>query len=330
MRDPTLAILSILILAGCLAGCPAEVSLDDDDDDDGGGGAPFDTSALACEHDFVNERLGGLHYWLAVLAADGSFTAAFPNTPGAEVTGTYDLASGALAASLSYDEGYKVVSQEVEGTVTFETDGDMSGELTATLTYLDGFVEVQQRSSQLVGCARSVTYTSEDRNGEAVSVAVETTFTGAMTADETVAGTVGEQTEVSFVSQLNQDYSRDDAIEHDDLETDPSPDQVLDRTLLGDGSGSGTYVTERDQGRRVAGDWDYYPGGDYEGDWEMEAPDAPTNPIAWGHTYNALDLSGWSEYTRIGPGGVEVNCTSEWESDGSGVLDCDDGTHEEF
>ncbi|MDP7112215.1 MAG: hypothetical protein QGH45_09635, partial [Myxococcota bacterium] len=287
--------------------------------------------ALSCEHDFVNERLGGLHHWLADLDADGSFSASFPNTPGDTVTGTYDVGTGALIGSVTHDEGYKLVSRTVEGIVTFDTNGDMTGQTTVTLTYLDGFAEIQERDSQQVGCVRSVSYTSADRHGDAVSVTAETTFTGPMTADEAIEGELGETTEISFVSTLNEDYSRDDTIEYDTLDTEPDPDQEVERTLLGDGSGSGSYVSLRDEGRVVAGTWDYYPSGDYEGDWEMEAPDAPSNPVAWGHTYHNLDLSGWSEYTRLGgPAGGEVNCVSEWDSDGSGVLDCDDGTHEEF
>ena len=330
MRATTPTIPAILILTLALAGCPAEVDVGDDDDH-GGGSPPFDVSALSCEHDYVNERLGGLHYWLADLEADGSFTASFPNTPGDTVTGTYDAATGALSATVSYDEGYKLVSQTVEGTVTFDANGDMTGQTTATLTYLDDFVEIQQRSAEQVGCVRNASYTSEDRHGDAVSVNAETTFTGAATADEAIDGELGDLTRISLLSELNEDYSRDDTIEYDALDTEPDPDQEVERTLLGDGSGSGSYVSLRDEGRVVVGTWDYYPSGDYEGDWEMEAPDAPTSPVAWGHTYNNLDLSGWSEYTRLGgPAGGEVNCTSEWDSDGAGVLDCDDGTHEEF
>lgn len=331
MRETRMAILamSVLVTGLTLAGCPGGVTIDDGDDDDAAG-PPFDPAALSCEHAYVNERVGGLHYWLLDLQSDGTFQATFPNSPGDTVTGTYDVATGSLTASVTFDEGYKITSEEVEGTVTFEANGDMTAETTAVLTYLDGFVETQLRSSQQVGCTRDVEYTSEDRHGDAVTIAVETTMTGDMTANETVDGDLGGHTTVHFQSQLNEDFSRDDAIVYDDLETEASPDQELDRTLLGDGSGSGTYVAQRGEGRVMIGDWDYHPDGDYEGDWELESPDAPTNPVAWGHTYNALDLSGSSEYTRLGPGGIEVHCTSEWDTEGHGATDCDDGTHEEF
>ncbi len=331
MRDSILAILamSIAITSLALAGCPGGVTLGDDDDDDGGA-PPFDVETLSCEFDYLNERLGGLHYWLADLQADGSFQATFPSSPGDTVTGTYAASTGALSASMTYDEGYKVTTQEAEGTVTFQSNGDMTAETTVTLTYLDGFVETQQRSSQQVGCIRSVSYTSEDRRGDATAVTAETVFTGAMTADETVDGDIGGLTTIQFQSQLNEDFTRDDSIVYDDLETDASPDQEIERTILGDGSGAGTYVAQRGEGRVTTGDWDYHADGDYEGDWEMDVPDAPTNPVAWGHTYNHLDLSGSMEYTRLGPGGVEVQCTSAWDSDGHGVTECDDGTHEEY
>lgn len=330
MRDSLMAFLAMCVAANGLAltGCPGGVTIDDDDDDVAG--PPFDVEALSCEHAFVNERVGGLHYWLLDLQADGSFEASFPNSPGDAVTGTYDVATGALTASVTFDAGYKVTGEEVEGTVTFEGNGDMTAETTVVFTYLDGFVETQQRTSQQVGCIRGVEYTSEDRHGDAVTLAVETEITGDMTADETVDGDLGGHTTLHFQSQLNEDFSRDDAIEYDDLETAAAPDQEIDRTLLGDGTGSGTYVALRDEGRIIAGEWDYHANGDYEGDWELDVPDAPTNPVAWGHTYNSLDLSGSSEYTRLGQGGVEVQCTSEWDTEGHGLTECDDGTYEEF
>ncbi len=332
MREQWMAMMAMaaMMSGSVLGGCPGDIDIDGDDDDDGGAQPPFDLDALSCEHDFVNERLGGLHYWLLDLQPDGTFEANFPSSPGDTVSGTYDEASGALSATVTFDEGYKITGEEVTGTVTFESNGDMTADTTVTLTYVDGFVELQERSSQQVGCTREVEYGYVDRRGDAIAVSVLTTATGAMTAEETVDADMGGHSAVHIASQLNDDFSRDDAMEIDDLETEPSPDQELDRTILGDGSGSGTYVTQRDGGRVMTGGWDYYPDGDQEGDWEMEDPNSPVSPIAWGHTYNALDLSGSTEYTRLGPGGTEVHCTSEWDSEGHGATECDDGTYEEF
>lgn len=320
------AILLALVLAS--PGCPGDLTLDDDDA--GGGELPFDLDALSCEHDFVNERLGGVHYWLLELGPDGSFEAEFPNSVGDRVIGTLDAGTGVLSATVTFDDGYKIVDELVAGTFTFEPDGDMTAESTVTMTYLDGFVEVQDRQSALTACMRTADYTSTDRRDETVTVSVETTFIGDMTALETVDGDIGGHTEVSFGSVLNEDYSRDDAITHDDLETPPSPDQEVERTMEADGSGHGTFVAVREQERMMIGAWDYHRDGDYEGDWELNDPDAPTNPVAWGHTINHLDGSGSMAYTRFGPGGTEVECTSEWDADGHGSTDCDDGTHEEF
>jgi len=303
---------------------------DDDDDDAAGAELPFDLDALACEHAFVNERLGGVHYWLLDLQADGSFTAGFPNTTGDVVEGTYDPETGALSASMTFDEGYSLVTEELSGTVVFETNGDAEGEFTSIRTHLDGFVEEQTRSSSVVGCVRTVTGSYLDRDGELVSGDIVTTFTGSMTADETVEATLGEDQVTSRTSELFEDFTRADSMVVDDVTTDVNPDQQVERVMEADGSGFGTYVSFRDDGGQIDGERQYHRNGDQEEDWEMTLPQSPINPYAWGHTNRYLDGSGDSDYTRYGAQGEEVHCTSEWDADGSGHTECDDGTNEEF
>lgn len=298
--------------------------------DDDGGGPPFDLDALACEHDFVNERLGGVHYWLLDLQADGHFEQGFPNTPADRVVGTYDRDTGALSATVTYDDGYKAVEELVEGTVVFQVDGDSEAELTGTTTYLDGFVEIAERASTVAACQRVTTMSTVDRGGEAVAGTIATTFTGPMTAEETIDATIGDDVEVAYDSLLHEDYSRDDDLVYEDLTTAPSPDQVLERTMLGDGSGTGSYVRQREDGGTQEGTLTYLANGDQHGPWEIHIPDAPYDPFAWGETTNYLDGSGETDYVRLTLQGEEVTCHGEWGADGHGYTECDDGSYEEY
>ncbi len=331
-----MSILLGLLFGFGLVACDESGSLGDDDDavgdDDDTTGAqpPFDLDGLSCEHAFVNERLGGVHYWLLELQADGSFAADFPNTAGDVVEGTYDRETGAITAVMSFDDGYSLVTEELDGTVMFEANGDSEGEFSSTRTHLDGFVEEQTRNSSVVGCVRTVTGAYHDRDGELVSGEIVTTFTGDETADETMAATLGEDVLMSRTSELFEDYTRADLVVVDDVTTGVEPDQQTERVMEGDGSGAGTYVNQREEGGEITGDRLYHRDGDQEEDWEMTLPDAPINPYAWGHTNRYLDGSGGSEYTRYGAQGVEVHCTSEWGADGHGSTQCDDGTYEEF
>lgn len=294
------------------------------------GTPPFDTSALSCEYDFVNDRLGGVHYWLLGMDGDGNFTASYPTTAADTVTGHWDAHTGALTADITYDDGYQLTGAAVSGSLTFTTDGELDGELSYQFTYRDGWVEDQQHVIVVLGCERFTEMTLLNRDGESVMAEITTTFTGSKTADEVIEGTVGDDGQVHYESSLYEDYTRGDQIEMDDLSTEMSPDQILERVTQPDGSGVASYVTEREDGGSTTGNWIYDRDGDQEGDWEIESPQAPANPVAWGHTIQYLDGSGESEYSRQGAQGTTVQCTSEWAADGSGTLDCDDGTHEEF
>jgi len=293
------------------------------------GGPPFDLDGLACEHPFVNERLGGVHYWLVELDEDGAFEATFPNTATDRVVGSYDSQTGALSATITFDDGYAVDSEEIEGTVQFEADGDSSGTYTAIRTYRDGWIEEQERTASVQGCTREVSWSYLDRAGDLVEVAVTTTFTSEMTADETAEGTASDGRSVTYDSELLADFSRADHIVMEDDATAVSPDQVTDRVILGDGSGTGTYVSYREDDGHIDGDWEYHADGDQEGDWEMTLPSAPQNPVGWGHTIHRLDGSSESDYTKLTAGG-EVDCHSEVDVYGHGFTECDDGTYEEF
>jgi len=271
-----------------------------------------------------------VHYWLLELKADGTFEQTFPNTPADRVIGTYAVETGALSATVAYDEGYQSVEQTVEGTVTFEEDGDSTGTTTATTTDLDGFVEVAEHATALTGCERTLAFSFTDRDDEVVAGTIETIFTGAMTADETVEATLGEDLSVTYDSALHDDYSRTDEMTIDDATTEPSPDQIAERTMAGDGTGYGTYTAHRDDGGTQEGDWTYLANGDQTGSWEMSFPDAPYDPFAWGATTHYLDGAGESDYTRMTMQGEEVACHSEWDADGAGFTECDDGTYETF
>jgi hypothetical protein len=326
-----MSILLGLLFGFGLVACDEGGTLGDDDDDDTTGAQPpFDLDALSCEHAFVNERLGGVHYWLLDLQQDGSFTAIFPNTTGDLVEGTYDGETGAITAVMSFDDGYSLVTEELDGTVLFEANGDAEGEFSSTRTHLDGFVEEQVRTSSVVGCVRTVTGSYHDRDGELVSGEIVTTFTGDRTADEIMEADLGEDVTMSRTSELFEDFTRADSLAVDDVTTDVQPDQQTERVMEADGSGFGTYVNQRDDGGEIAGERQYHRDGDQEEDWEMTLPAAPVNPVAWGQTNRYLEGSGDSEYTRLGADGSEVHCTSEWGTDGHGSTQCDDGTSEEF
>ncbi len=320
------SVLLGLCLGSAFLGCEGEVG------GIGGesGSPPFDAAALSCEFDYVNERLGGVHYWLLELDGDGNFTAGFPNQAADTITGQFDTASGALTAEMTYDEGYEIIGATVNGTLTFAEDGDLEGELTYLFTDRDGWVEEQSHLLAQEGCERRTELSFVNRDGEAVHAEITTTFTTSMTADEVIEGSVGDDGQVRYESVLYEDFTREDHIEMDDQATETEPDQVVDRIMQPDGSGEGDYVTQREEGGSTSGNWVYDRNGDQEGDWQIESPQAPTNPVAWGHTVHYLDGSGESEYTRLGGQGDEIHCTSEWAADGSGTLDCDDGTHEEF
>lgn len=327
MRTHRLPLIVFPLASLGLIAC-AEGELVPGDDDDGG--PPFDVAALACEHDYVNERLGGVHYWLLDLQAGGSFEQTFPNTTADRVTGTYDAETGALSATVTFDEGYKAIGETVEGTVIFESDGDAQASTTATTTYLDGFVEVSERFSVVEGCVRTTDVAHTDRDGEAMAGTIVTTFTGPMTADETIDASIGDDISVVFASDLHEDYSRTDDTTYDDGTTTPSPDQIAQRTMFGDGTGEGTYTNHRDDGGTQEGTWTYHADGDQDGDWEVTIPDAPFDPFAWGETTHQLDGSGSSDYTRMTMQGDEVICHSEWDADDHGFTECDDGFYEEY
>jgi len=327
LRAWTAILATLTTLA--LAACDATGTLGDDDDDADPGGLPFDLGGLACEHAFVNERLGGIHFWLLEMDEDGAFEAAFPNTATDAVVGTYDAETGALFATVSYDDGYALDSEEIEGTVHFETDGDASGSITATRAYRDGWVDEQARTVTLQGCERVVSLSYLDRAGDFVQVEITTSFTGDMTAEEAVEGSSSDGLSITYDSDLMDDYTRSDHMVMDDSATELSPDQVTDRVMLADGSGSGIYVSYREDDGQIDGFWDYHADGDQEGDWEMSVPAAPQNPVAWGHTSRYLDGTSESDYTKLTAGG-EVDCHSEVDVHGNGFAECSDGTSEEF
>jgi hypothetical protein len=73
----------------------------------------------------------------------------------------------------------------------------------------------------------------------------------------------------------------------------------------------------------------FYRNGDTLSIWNFYNPQAPNSPYVSGETYTHFDGSGYSSYTIYGED-EETHCYTEWDEEGAGYRECDDGTYEEF
>lgn len=298
-----------LILAACATGASIEEA----------------AGERACEFDFTGERLGGVHYLLSDADADGAFEVSFPGGPEDTASGTWD--GEELSAVTTYEDGYRLVSSELEGAFQLDASGDASGSFTLTQTFLDGWVQVQEQTLSVQGCTREVLSTGVGRSGDEASFTSVTTFTGPDTAELERQGTSGT-TDFVTTTSVHADFTSDELTVSDDPDTEADPDSTLDRHWLADGSGEGSSEVDLGEGRVMVADWAYLRNGDSVGDWEIRE-DGQSEAVAWGTTWRYLDTSGRTELTQQTAQGP-TECTRVWDAEGHGSISCDNGYAEEF
>ncbi len=283
-----------ILLCG-LSGCPAAV----------------ERPEAACPHQ-ISSWYGGLRGHLH-RAGDGVFDYR-PDAPWSErVAGAWHAESGAFSWSQSFADGYFLVSERVVGGGLIEADGDHLLEYSSQQLDVLGVVEWRRVSERRRGCEIERSERVSDPAGQAT---VESQLE--ILDDDTLAFSIQSSSSDYMVTGQA----------HSDLSTE--------LYYQGHDGESWYDVLEPGDGTRVATFWLRYSGGYEDGGYERDLagtreyvfdrfPDEGDWQVLHIWWLQHYDGSGQGQVVGEGESGT-LSCCYEWDAQGEGWYECDDGS----
>ncbi len=280
----------------------------------------------SCPHEDPSSIFtGGFVHLYSVVPEGGTYVLEPEGARYTREEGTIDWEAGTWSSEFTWIEDHTIIGSSSGGTFTFSMDGDWSAEMATTTSYRDGTEILVEESKVKTGCVTSAYMEDDGYVGSIVTTLVApdryewVSDSGPLDGEEGVFfHSEGESTD---------DWTQTYEFYSDAVESEPSPDREGSCTNFGTGITECEMIQYSDDGS-----WhDHYQlwenNGDSFDEWKYYHPDAVVDPLSWGVTRGWYMGGGTRDWYTVQDDGVTIlYCHEEWEEEGGGWWECDNGT----